>query len=100
METQGPQFVRKHWSIILAYMVFASFAAGLLVTAIIIVVGFARGMPITSGGIEDEAEFRVLSVANLRFNPFSIGCQLNSPSGNSLFCGLRLWVRISEKDIP
>jgi MFS superfamily sulfate permease-like transporter len=40
METQGPQFVRKHWSIILAYMVFASFATGLIVATIIALCSF------------------------------------------------------------
>ena len=31
METESPQFVRKHWSFVVAYIVIASFAVGLMV---------------------------------------------------------------------
>ena len=47
METEGPQFVRKHWSFIILYCILTSVAIGFCSTALLIaIVVFRNGHPI------------------------------------------------------
>lgn len=42
METEGPQFVRRHWSFIVAYILVTSLIIGFLITATFFVYWFIR----------------------------------------------------------